>query len=141
MFAKKVGLVRLAASLLALLLLCACGARAPRTVHAPDEAARQTWLKELGWQVEEEPLEVLQLELPRPLDEGWTAYAQAQEGQGLPFGHFAGRSVERITYHVENHPTAPDAQLNLFLCGEEIIGGDVFLPGPEGYQTNLEFPK
>ena len=141
MFVKKMGYFRLLPALLAVVCLCCCGLKAHRTVHAPDEAARQEWLRSLGWQVAEEPLEVLELELPRPLDESWTAYAQAQEAWGLPFDHFAGRSVERITYRVENHPIAPDAQLNLFLCGEEIVGGDVFLPGPEGFQTNLEFPK
>lgn len=141
MFVKKMGYFCLLPALLTVVLLCSCGVKGPRTVHAPDEAARQAWLEKLGWQVAEEPLEVLQLELPRPLDEPWTAYAQAQERQGLPFSAFSGRSVQRITYRVENHPTAPDAQLNLFLCGEEIIGGDVFLPGPEGFQTNLTFPK
>ena len=141
MFAKKMGYFCLLPALLAVALLCSCGVKTPRTVHAPDETSRQAWLRELGWQVEAAPLEILQLELPRPFDEPWTAYAQAQEAWGLPFSDFAGRSVERITYRVENHPAAPDAQLNLFLCADEIIGGDVFLPGPEGFQTNLEFPK
>ena len=140
MFTKKYTARSLLGTLLVLLLLSGCSAKAP--VYAPDDATRQTWLASRGWQISPTPVESLRLQLPSPLDEAWMAYADAQAAQGLPLSNFAGRMVERITYRVEAPPQGwANAQVNLFLCGDQIIGGDVYVPGPDGFQTALTCPK
>ena len=100
------------------------------------------YLEGLGWQVEPQPIETLDLQLPEKLEGEWDAYAKLQKGQGLPFSEFAGQAVKRYTYTVTNYPEIPQGvQANLYLWGDQIIGGDVIFTGQGGFQTDLAFPK
>ena len=103
---------------------------------------RVAYLEGLGWQVSPEPVETLDLQLPEKLEDEWDAYAKLQKGQGLPFSEFAGQAVKRYTYTVTNYPEIPQGvQANLYLWGDQIIGGDVIFTGQGGFQTDLAFPK
>ncbi len=125
-----------------LVLLPGCSSSPAKPILAADNEARLAWLADLGWQVDAQPLESLCLQLPSPLDADWTDYAQQQDEMGLPFATFAGKIVERLTYQVRNYPQRPDGvQLNLFLCDDQIIGGDIICTGADGFQGNLAFPK
>ena len=100
------------------------------------------YLEALGWQVEPQPIETLDLQLPEKLEGEWDAYAKLQKGQGLPFSEFAGQAVKRYTYTVTNYPEIPQGvQANLYLWGDQIIGGDVIFTGQGGFKTDLAFPK
>ncbi len=67
---------------------------------------------------------------------------QAAGGQNLPFADFGGPGVKRYTYTVTNYPEIPQGvQANLYLWGDQIIGGDVIFTGQGGFQTDLAFPK
>ena len=102
---------------------------------------RIAWLGNWGWQVEPEPLETLQFLLPDPLEEPYLSYARLQADQGLDFASCAGQQVSRYTYAITNHPKRAGVQVNLYLCGEVPIGGDVFCAGANGFQAGLTFPK
>lgn len=151
MFIKRNDLCRCLGAILAgvlvllvgVIFLPGCSSSAPaKPILAADNEARLAWLSELGWQVEEQPLESLHLQLPDPLDAHWSDYARQQEEMGLPFSSFAGKTVERLTYRVRNYPQRPDGvQLNLFICDEQIIGGDTIGIGPDGFQAGLAFPE
>ena len=100
------------------------------------------YLEGLGWQVEPQPIETLDLQLPEKLEGEWSAYAKLQAGQNLPFADFGGQAVKRYTYTVTNYPEIPQGvQANLYLWGDQIIGGDVIFTGQGGFQTDLAFPK
>ena len=102
----------------------------------------EAYLEALGWQVEPQPIETLDLQLPEKLEGEWDAYAKLQKGQGLSFSEFAGQAVKRYTYTVTNYPEIPQGvQANLYLWGDQIIGGDVIFTGQGGFQTDLAFPK
>ena len=65
---------------------------------------RVAYLQGLGWQVSQEPVETLDLQLPEDLKPQWGDYLKLQEKQGLPFGDCAGQTVRRFTYTVTNYP-------------------------------------
>ena len=44
-----------------------------------------SYLRQLGWQVEDAPLETLDLQLPPQLTDSWGDYGQMQTEQGFPF--------------------------------------------------------
>ena len=126
------------------LLLAGCfgGDKETEVITAATNEERVAYLEGLGWQVEPQPIETLDLQLPEKLEGEWDAYAKLQKGQGLPFSEFAGQAVKRYTYTVTNYPEIPQGvQANLYLWGDQIIGGDVIFTGQGGFQTDLAFPK
>ena len=143
---RRMALMSLALGLVigSALLLAGCfgGNKEAEVVTAATNEERVAYLEALGWQVEPQPIETLDLQLPEKLEGEWDAYAKLQKGQGLPFSEFAGQAVKRYTYTVTNYPEIPQGvQANLYLWGDQIIGGDVIFTGQGGFQTDLAFPK
>lgn len=143
---RRMALMSLALGLVigSALLLAGCfgGDKEAEIVTAATNEERVAYLEALGWQVEPQPIETLDLQLPEKLEGEWDAYAKLQKGQGLPFSEFAGQAVKRYTYTVTNYPEIPQGvQANLYLWGDQIIGGDVIFTGQGGFQTDLAFPK
>ncbi|WP_417340982.1 DUF4830 domain-containing protein [Evtepia gabavorous] len=62
------------------------------------------YLQQLGWQVEPDPIETLDLQLPQTLGDTWGDYAAMQTEQGLPFADFAGQPIRRYTFRITNYP-------------------------------------
>ena len=143
---RRMALMSLALGLVigSALLLAGCfgGDKETEVITAATNEERVAYLEALGWQVEPQPIETLDLQLPEKLEGEWDAYAKLQKGQGLPFSEFAGQAVKRYTYTVTNYPEIPQGvQANLSLWGDQIIGGDVIFTGQGGFQTDLAFPK
>ena len=125
-----------------ILLLPGCQKQESTPIPAGTDAQRLEYLTSLGWAVEEQPVETLDLLLPEKLTEDWADYARLQKEQNLPFSDFAGQSVKRYTYAVTNYPgIAQGVQANLFVCGDQLIGGDIISLGENGFQTGLAFPE
>lgn len=125
------------------LVLAGCfgGDKEAEIITAATNEDRVAYLQGLGWQVEPQPIETLDLQLPEKLEGEWDAYAKLQKGQNLPFSEFAGQAVKRYTYTVTNYPEISEGvQANLYLWGDQIIGGDVIFTGQGGFQTDLAFP-
>ena len=119
-----------------------CQSVSDQPVAAETEEQRLAYLADLGWQVEPQPLETLDLQLPSPLGDEWADYALLQEQQSLPFSQFAGQTVRRYTYKVTNFPNVEKGvQVNLYVCSGQLIGGDVISTGKDGFQQGLAFPK
>ena len=131
----------LAALAVALVFLLSGCKKEGEIPSAPDQASRIAYLEGWGWQVTAQEKETLDLQLPEKLEDSWGEYAAMQAEQGLSFAEFAGRQVRRYTYPVTNYPGRDDVQINLFLCGDEIIGGDVIAVGKDGFRTGLTFPE
>ena len=143
---RRMALMSLALGLVigSALLLAGCfgGDKETEVITAATNEERVAYLEALGWQVEPQPIETLDLQLPEKLEGEWDAYAKLQKGQGLLFSEFAGQAVKRYTYTVTNYPEIPQGvQANLYLWGDQIIGGDVIFTGQGGFQTDLAFPK
>ena len=143
---RRMALMSLALGLVigSALLLAGCfgGDKETEVITAATNEERVAYLEGLGWLVEPQPIETLDLQLPEKLEGEWDAYAKLQKGQGLPFSEFAGQAVKRYTYTVTNYPEIPQGvQANLYLWGDQIIGGDVIFTGQGGFLTDLAFPK
>lgn len=104
--------------------------------------ARVDYLNSLGWQVEQEPLETLQFQLPEQLEEPYLSYNELQDAQGFDLSTACGKQVARFTYAVTNYPDRSEGvQLNLYVCEDQPIAGDVFCAGPGGFQKTLVYPE
>ena len=99
---------------------------------------RVAYLRDLGWEVEEEPVESLQFVLPETLEEPYLSYNALQIPQGFDLGRYCGQSISRYTYTVTNYPERPKGvQANLYICEDAPIAGDILCPGANGFQEAL----
>ena len=90
----------------------------------------------------EQRVATMDLQLPEDLKAQWGDYLKLQTQQGMPMADCAGQVVRRFTYTVTNYPDVPDGvQVNLFTCGDRLVGGDIIATGENGFQTGLTFPE
>ena len=101
---------------------------------------RIDYLAALGWEVEREPVELLSLTLPRELQEPYLSYNALQLRQGFDLSRYCGKTLERCTYTVTNHPTGAPCQADLYLFDGEVVAGDILCTGEGGFIAPLEFP-
>ena len=117
--------------------------RTPEEAETPrpqltSNVQRVEYLRSLGWEVEEEPIETLQFLFPEKLEEPYLSYNELQLPQGFDLRECLGRQVSRYTYAVLNHPSrAEGVQANLYLCEGDPAAGDLFCPGSGGFQDPL----
>ena len=108
----------------AVLLLSRGRGKGAERVYPGGNEGRVAYLEKLGWQVEPEPLETLQIKLPADL-KGYEDYLALQTEQGLPFADCGGKVVCRYTYRVTNYPGGRrDAQVNLLQCDGAVVAGE-----------------
>ena len=113
----------------------------PSRPQLTGNAERVAYLQEMGWQVEEEPVTTLQFLLPPQLKGDYVAYNALQKSQGFDLEPCCGKQVTRYTYTVTNYPQRPDGvQLNLYVCEDLPVAGDVVCTGADGFQNTLVFP-
>jgi len=110
-------------------------------ITAATEEERGAYLRSLGWEIEDSPMETLEFVLPQPLNASYEEYNALQKEQGFDLTPYAGMQVKRYSYRVTNYPDYPeDVQADLYLCGDVIIGGDILYCGDSGFVATLVFP-
>lgn len=125
----------------AAVVLAGCFADKEDAITLVDTAAMVEYLQGLGWQVESDPIETLDLQLPQQLTESWGDYAAMQDEQGFAFTDYAGQPIRRYTFRVTNYPGVESGvQANLYLCEDVLIGGDIVATGKGGFQHGLAYP-
>ena len=103
-------------------VLAGCFSDKENTITLADTAEMADYLQQLGWQVEPDPIETLDLQLPQTLGDTWGDYAAMQAEQGLPFADFAGQPIRRYTFRITNYPGMDGGvQANLYLCGGTLL--------------------
>lgn len=128
-------------ALMALILLLGRSSAEPTPPQLTCNAERVAYLQDLGWQVTEEPVTTLQFLLPAKLSGDYIEYNQLQRTQGFDLEQCCGKQVTRYTYAVINYPGHPDGvQVNLYVCEEAPVAGDVVCTGVDGFQAALTFP-
>lgn len=103
-----------------------------------DNSQRVEYIQSLGWEIVPEPLETLQFLLPPTLEEPYLSYNQLQLEQGFDLTDCCGKQLSRYTYTVKNYPEhSDDVQLNLYVCENLPVAGDLTCPGEQGFQVAM----
>ena len=129
-----IGLVAAAAVILALVLLLGGGndvqTAAPAASSNDD---RVQFLTELGWEVNTSPMESGQVRIPKEASEVFDRYNALQKTQGYDLSQYAGKTVMRYVYQVNNFPGATEpVYATVLVYKNQIIGGDITDTAPNG---------
>ena len=134
---KKV-LIALAAAagvILALILLLG-GGNSSQPTAAPSVAGndgRVQFLQNLDWQVNASPAESGQVRIPKEQNQLFTRYNELQKSAGYDLSQYAGKTVMRYVYKINNFPGATEpVYATLLIYKNQVIGGDITDTGAKG---------
>ena len=141
---KKVliGLVAAVALIIALIGLLGKDQTDPTAVTTmSDNDNRVRFLESQGWQVTTSPKEANQVKIPTEHSPAYSRYNDLQKSQGYDLSQYAGKTVMRYVYEVQNYPGAEQpVYATLLVYKNQIIGGDVTNTGATGAVQGLKKP-
>ena len=96
------------------------------TASLSNNDARVQFLKNFGWEVTTSPKESSQVRIPEETTEVFDRYNALQKSQGYDLSQYAGKTVMRYVYEVNNFPGATEpVYATLLIYKNQVIGGDV----------------
>lgn len=99
---------------------------APTAATVSGNDSRVKFLEDFGWDVSASPTESGQVRIPEEQTEVFSRYNALQKSQGYDLSRFAGKTVMRYVYKVNNFPGATDpVYATVLVYKNEIIGGDI----------------
>lgn len=88
--------------------------------------SRVALLKDMGWEVTETPTQSGQVKIPETTNEIYDRYNALQKSQGYDLSQYAGKTVMRYVYQINNYPGATDpVYATVLVYKNQVIGGDV----------------
>ncbi|MDO4743420.1 MAG: DUF4830 domain-containing protein [bacterium] len=94
--------------------------------YGTDNSARVMYIKEFGWLIDEQPVEVQNITIPYKFNDVYKQYNSIQLSQGFNLENYAGLSAVRYSYNVKNEEfKGQHVRINLLVHDNSIIGGDI----------------
>ena len=142
---KKVliGLIAAAALIIALISLAGGDNTDPAAVTTmSDNDSRVQFLQSQGWEVTTSPKEASQVRIPSEQSPVYSRYNDLQKSQGYDLTQYAGKTVMRYVYEINNYPNAEQpVYATLLVYKNQIIGGDVTNTAAKGAVQGLKNPS
>lgn len=103
---------------------------------------RVAYLAQFGWEVSAEPVQTQEVRIPTDPSDVFERYNDLQLAQGFDLHDYAGKTVRRYVYEVENYPDG-DGQYyaTLLICKGTVIGGDVCAAEKGGVMHGFAMPE
>ena len=134
-----------AALILAAILMLGGGEETAAPTAAPSLSSndgRVQFLKNFGWDVTTSPTESGQVRIPKDSSEVFDRYNAMQKGQGYDLSKYAGKTVMRYVYKINNYPGATEpVYATLLVYKNQIIGGDVTDTAAKGHIRGFKMPE
>ena len=127
---KKIAMILAAVVgvILAIVLLFGSNSNAAPTgtTAVSNNDARVKFLTDFGWEVSTSPTESSQVRIPQEQSQVYERYNALQKSQGYDLSQYAGKTVMRYVYKVNNFPGATEpVYATLLVYKNQIIGGDI----------------
>ncbi len=127
---KKIAIIfaAIVVAVAGLILLIGGGGDAQPTVstNVSGNDARVEFLKGFGWDVTTSPVESSQVRIPEKSTEVLDRYNALQKSQGYDLSQYAGKTVMRYVYKINNFPGATEpVYATLLVYKDQVIGGDI----------------
>ena len=143
---KKLAIIAVAvvAVIVALVLIFGGSGNDSASTAAPAVSgndARVEFLKGFGWDVAASPTESGQVRIPEAPTEVYDRYNALQKSQGYDLSQYAGKTVMRYVYKINNYPGATDpVYATLLVYKDQIIGGDITDTSAKGVIRGFQMP-
>ncbi len=102
---------------------------------------RVRFLNGFGWDVTTSPFKSSQVRIPEEPSEVFDRYNDLQKSQGYDLSRYAGQTVMRYVYKVNNYPGAKEpVYATLLISKNQVIGGDVTDTAAKGVIQGFKMP-
>ena len=103
---------------------------------------RVAYLAQFGWEVSAEPVQTQEVRIPTDPSDVFERYNDLQLAQGFDLHDYAGKTVRRYVYEVENYPNGEGQYYaTLLICKGTVIGGDVCAAEKGGVMHGFTMPE
>lgn len=141
---KKIAIILAAAAALIIGLIALFGGNDSTPTAATNVSgndARLAFLKGFGWEVTTTPVQSSQVRIPAESSEVFDRYNALQKSQGYDLSQYAGKTVMRYVYQINNYPGATEpVYATLLIYKNQIIGGDVTDTAAKGVIRGFKMP-
>lgn len=112
------------------------------TAEVASNDDRVRFLNSFGWEVTTSPTDSSQVRIPSEPSEVFSRYNDLQKSQGYDLSAFAGQTVMRYVYKVNNYPGATEpVYATVLIRRHEVIGGDITDTAAKGAIHGFQKPK
>ena len=102
---------------------------------------RVRFLSGFGWEITTSPTESSQVRIPETASEVFDRYNELQKSQGYDLSRYAGQTVMRYVYQVNNYPGATEpVYATVLISKNQVIGGDVTNTAAKGVIQGFKMP-
>jgi hypothetical protein len=133
---KKIAIIlaSIVGVILAIILLFGNSDSTPTSAPAvSNNDSRVQFLQSHGWEVSASPVESGQVKIPTEQTTVYERYNALQKSQGYDLSAYAGKTVMRYVYKINNFPGATDpVYATLLVYKNKIVGGDITDTGAKG---------
>lgn len=99
---------------------------------------RVQFLQNLGWEVSASPTQSGQVRIPQEQNEVFSRYNALQKSAGYDLSEYAGKTVMRYVYKINNFPGATEpVYATLLIYKDQVIGGDITNTAADGTMQAL----
>ena len=142
---KKIMLALTAVAALILALILLLGGSDTTQTAGPAPSAndgRVKFLQDFGWEVTTSPTESGRVRIPEQPSEVFDRYNTLQKGQGYDLTKYAGKTVLRYVYKINNYPGAAEpVYATVLVYKNQIIGGDITDTSAKGHIRGFRMPE
>ena len=102
------------------------------------EAVR--FLESYGWEVEDSPIETVEIKIPDIFDDVYENYNLLQIDAGLDLNPYKGKNAVRYTFRVKNYPENVYGEVrgNVIIVDGKPIAGDISTVAIDGFMHSLK---
>ena len=109
------------------------------TFAASNAEERLAFLKQFGWDVKPDPMQVKEFVMPADFDEVFKSYNELQTAQGFDLTDYKGERVTLWTYSITNYPGQETGMIaNMLIKNGRVIGGDITSTELEGFMVGFD---
>lgn len=106
-------------------------------IKSPGE--RVEFLRQFGWEVDPEPVEIAEVTVPEEFDKVYQSYNELQKKQGFDLSKYAKKNVQRYTYRITNYDGYEgEVLVSILVYKNKVIGGDVCSADANGFIHGLD---
>ena len=100
---------------------------------------RINFLKQFNWEVNPEPVEAVEIIIPKEFDAIYKKYNDVQKAQSLNLEKYKNKAVKRYTYEIIDYPRYKGTvYVNILIYNEKIIGGDICSAELNGFMHGFD---
>lgn len=109
-------------------------AGAQYSIQAGENEQRIDFLKQFGWEVEQEPVSIEEIVIPQKFNQVYERYNELQKTQGMDLTKYAGKTVKKVVYQITNYQRQDTiVHATLLIYHDKVIGGDISSAELDGF--------